>query len=65
MRSIQNRTPMNSERTEQHVTDLYAMLREYEAELLVSSDPAQQHWLRRVITQLRATIIEIENAGDQ
>ena len=56
---------MNSERTEQHVTDLYAMLREYEAELLVSSDPAQQHWLRRVITQLRATIIEIENAGDQ
>ena len=55
---------MNLERTEEHVKALYAMLGEYESELLVSSDIEQQHWLRRVIAQLRATIVEIENAGD-
>lgn len=57
---------MDSKRTEAHVADLYAILGEYEAELLVATnaDPEHLRWLGRVINHLRATVIEIENNED-
>jgi len=41
--------------------EICMLMREYEASLLVSCDPEEQRRLRRILTELRACVVNMEN----
>ena len=43
------------------IPELYALIREYEAAIQVSCDPEEQCRLRRILHELRACVMELEN----
>jgi hypothetical protein len=47
--------------TGEHIPELYAICREYEATLQVTSDPDEKWRLYRILQELRACIIQIES----
>jgi hypothetical protein len=47
--------------SDEHLPELYLLCREYEATLQVTTDPEEQQRLRRILEELRASILRLEN----
>ena len=59
---VDNRNTLNDEQRKDVLEELYGLIREYEAALLVTSETEEKWRLRRMLEQLRQHVIEVENS---
>lgn len=58
---VENLNIMQPNADPEHLAELYQLAREYEAALQVASDLEEKWRLYRILQEIRACIIEIEN----